>query len=396
MTARVLAVGTWDDGPGYPRARALLAGLRASGVEVAELRVPLDSGPRTELLRSPRRAVGYLLRSTRARMRLGRAFAQLARQFRPDVVLVPSPGHLAVRWVRRWFDGPVVLDLLLSAHGTAVEDRRLFATDSLGARMMLHLDRSACRAADLVVVDTPQHQLHVGELVAPHTPEVEWVPVSDPDDGGAIPIRPPRAGDGPLRLLSFGTGVPLHGLPTLLRAVADCGDRVALTLIGGRLEDRMLAIELLGGRVDVRPEFLPLDELRAAIDDSELVAGVFGASRKATMVIPFKMVHALARARAVVTQDSAAVRALCEPGVDCLVSRAGDTRDLTRVLLSAAASREELRAVGRRARERYETTFSLAATGARLRAAIEARFDARSDARSDAIEVPEPAGVARA
>ena len=128
-----------------------------------------------------------------------------------------------MRWVRSWFRGPVILDLFLSAYGTAIEDRRMFGPRSVPARLFRRLDRRACRAADLVLLDTPQHAQLVAELLAPDRADVDWVPISDPDEAGvgASPL-PARAEGRPLELLFFGTGVPLHGLQTLIQAVATC------------------------------------------------------------------------------------------------------------------------------------------------------------------------------
>jgi hypothetical protein len=39
MQGHVLFAGAWDDGPGYPRARSLRAGLEACGLEVRECRL---------------------------------------------------------------------------------------------------------------------------------------------------------------------------------------------------------------------------------------------------------------------------------------------------------------------------------------------------------------------
>ena len=49
---RVLAFGAWDRGPGYPRAEALLRGLRSHGVEIQECRFDLPySGAEKRRLR---------------------------------------------------------------------------------------------------------------------------------------------------------------------------------------------------------------------------------------------------------------------------------------------------------------------------------------------------------
>ena len=54
MTGRVLLCGAWDEGPGYPRTRALRDGLTAAGLEVRECRLPGGLGRgKQKLLRQP-------------------------------------------------------------------------------------------------------------------------------------------------------------------------------------------------------------------------------------------------------------------------------------------------------------------------------------------------------
>ena len=90
-----------------------------------------------------------------------------------------------------------------------------------------------------------------------------WLPVHDPD----APRKRSRHGrlhtDGVLQLLFFGTGVPLHGLDTLVAAVAQAPN-VKLTLVGGTDDHRRLAKQMLGTRVVIGPSFVDSQRLREA------------------------------------------------------------------------------------------------------------------------------------
>lgn len=384
MIRRILVAGCWDRGPGYPRTGSLVGALRRLGFQVDECRGELPSigGAKSALIARPWRWPTWWLASRRSRESVLSALRQAVARGPVDAVLVPYPGHLAVQWIRRCWRGPIVLDLFLSAYGTAVEDRRLVRPGGLAARALSALDRRACRAADLVLLDTPAHAAGVREQTGLAAARFDWVPVSDcePVQPTAVPVR--EVAD-PLRVLFFGTGVPLHGLATWIEAVAAV-PAVRLELIGGEPALREHARHRLAERLVLGPEFAPMREVRAAIDRSHLVAGIFGTSDKAARVVPFKLVHAAAQGRAAVTADTPVVRELLEPGVDCAVAPAGDAAALAAVLAGLAADPARAEALGAAARRRFETTFSPDAVARRLEAALCSRFTFAARARQPA------------
>jgi glycosyltransferase involved in cell wall biosynthesis len=368
---RVLVFGAWDSGAGYPRADSLLLGLRGMGCEVAEWRLDLPYGGRARqrLAASPWRWPSYWLRLRQVRTRCRANLADAIAEFRPDVLLVPYPGHTVVHWAREVFGGPIVLDLFLSAYDTIVEDRKLFGPNSIPAALLRRLDRRACQAADLVLLDTPDHAARIAELLALPRQHFGWIPATDaraPER--ALSYRPPADGQ-PLEVLFFGTGVPLHGLSVLLEAV-QLTDGVRLTLVGGTPRERRIARALPPERIDLRPEFVPLADLHSLLERAHLVAGVFGTSEKAARVVPFKVVHALAAGRPVITADTPAVRRMLRPGKDCIVVRPGDPVDVAAALVRLRGRSARLAAMARSARESFATRFSMRAVERRLAATL--------------------------
>lgn len=307
MSDRVLLCGAWDEGAGYPRTRSLRIGLEASGTEVRECRVSGIGRAKQRLLQRPWTWPGAWLRQRRDRDELLRTLVREVDAFRPHAVFVPYPGHTLVRAIRDRIAAPVAFDMFLSAYDTVVEDRGLVRPGSLLARHLQLLDTRACAAADLCVLDTPENAAYVQQLTGLPADRFTWLPVHDPDapSGAEAPYRAPVAG-GPLEVLFFGTGVPLHGLSVLIAAVAQVPE-VRLTLVGGTDADRAEARLRLGERVDVLPEFVSRERLAELLAATQLVAGVFGASGKAQRVVPFKVVHALAAGRPVLTAETPAM-----------------------------------------------------------------------------------------
>ncbi|HEB52644.1 MAG TPA: glycosyltransferase [bacterium] len=354
----VLLCGAWDEGPGYPRTRSLRQGLAAFGACVRDCRAAGLGRGKQRLLRAPWRWPGHWLAQRRQREELLAGLATAIDERRPDVIVVPYPGHAVVRAIRRATDVPIVLDLFLSAYDTVVEDRAWVRPGSLGALWLQHLDAAACRAADLVLLDTPENAAYVQDLTGVAAERFAWLPVHDPD-APAQPLRVRAPHGGTIELLFFGTGVPLHGLATLIAAVAHV-PAVRLTLVGGRAGDRAMAQARLGDRLRLEPPFVARDRLGALLAECHLVAGVFGASGKTQRVVPFKVVHALASGRPVVTADSPAVARWLEGSGAVFPVAANDVGALVAALRKLAASPELVAAATTRARSAYERHFGTA------------------------------------
>lgn len=353
MNGDVLFCGAWDEGPGYPRTTSLRQGLAASGVFVRECRVAGIGRDKQQLLRSPWRWPGAFWRQRRLRQQLCHDLQVAVQSCRPGCVVVPYPGHGIVRAVRAVTDVPIVLDLFLSAYDTVVEDRRLVAPGSLLAWWLQRLDRRACAAADLVLLDTPANAAYAAALTGLPAERFAWLPVHDPE---AVAPSPWPTAPGPLQLLFFGTGVPLHGLDVLVAAVAKTPD-VQLTLVGGTAADRELARTVLGRRLVLEPAFVSRLRLQELIAASQLVAGVFGTSGKAQRVVPFKVVHALAAGRPVLTAETPAACQWLAGSGSTFFAPAGDPAALAAVLRELAADRPRLARAAHCARPTYERHF---------------------------------------
>jgi hypothetical protein len=366
----VLFCGAWDEGPGYPRTTSLRQGLLAAGCVVRECRGKGLGRAKQALLRAPWRWPAALWQQRAERVRLtSRLAAELAVR-RPDCVVVPYPGHALASAIAAQAHAagvPVVLDLFLSAYDTVVEDRAVAHPGSLAAWWCAHVDRRACAAADLVLVDTPANAAYAAVLTGLPADRFAWLPVHDPEAPAPAPLPP----SGPrLRLLFFGTGVPLHGLSAWIEAVALAPD-VELTLVGGTPSDRAAARARLGARVDLQPEFVDRSRLQQLIAASDVVAGVFGRSGKAQRVVPLKVAHALAAGRPVVTADTPAVAQWLDGSGAVFLAPVGDVTALADCLQRLAGDRGLVAAAAAVARSAYDRAFGTTRLAARWAEALQ-------------------------
>ena len=294
---RILAFGTyrlWEQ----PRVQVLFEGLREHGHELVECNVPLavDTADRVETARKPWRAPLVGVRVADAWRKLWRKAKALPD---PDVVLVPYMGHFDVHLARRRFGKkPIVLDHYLFFRDTAI-DRG--ATSKAELAVLGRIDRSAVRAADLVLVDSEGHRELLPE---PQRSEAFVVYIGTPKEWFHEPE--PRA-EGPLRVVFFGIYTPLQGAPVIgeaIRLLDPDPAQVRFTMAGRgqdfeetrRLARDSPAVEWI--------DWVERDELPALVFGHDVCLGIFSAGPKGMRVIPNKVFQGAAAGCAIVTSNS--------------------------------------------------------------------------------------------
>jgi len=349
--------GTYSIGEGYPVNRVLIEGLRRAGATVWECRVGLwdvAGDPGASKWNAPRGPTGRLRLAAAWALAWGRLAWRWATGPPADVVIVGYLGHVDVLLARLLTRRPVVLNALFSLHDTLVDDRRLVAPGSALARAIRGLDRLACRAADLVFLDTRAHiDYFVSEFGLP--PErFRRVFVGSDRAAASASARPPTA---PCRALFVGTFVPLHGAGTIVAAAerlraADPPIEVRLIGRGQEFEATAEAVARLNlTRVELVGRWVGREELARELADADVCLGVFGGSAKARRVIPSKVFDALAAGKPVITADTPAARELLTHGEDAWLCPPEDPDALAAGLLALArdpALRARLAAGARR------------------------------------------------
>jgi glycosyltransferase involved in cell wall biosynthesis len=357
--------GTYSMGEGYPVNRVLIEGLRRAGATVWECRVGLwdvADDPGASKWSAPRSLTGRLRLAAAWALAWGRLAWRWATGPPADVVIVGYLGHVDVLLARLLTRRPVVLNALFSLHDTLVDDRRLVAPGSALARAIRGLDRLACRAADLVFLDTRAHiEYFVSEFGLP--PE-RFHRVFVGSDRTDVPSssRSPRPPVGavqraPCRALFVGTFIPLHGAGTIVAAAerlrgAEPPIEVRLIGRGQEFEATAEAVARLNlTRVELVGRWVGREALARELADADVCLGVFGGSEKARRVIPSKVFDALAAGKPVITADTPAARELLTHGEDAWLCPPEDPDALAAGLLALArdpALRARLAAGARR------------------------------------------------
>ena len=338
---RVVAWGTYD--LGKPRDRILLRGLRENGVDVLECHSDVWQG-----IEDKSQVAGWHRKARLAGKSLLAYPSLIVRYLRlpkHDAVLVPYMGQLdvLVLWpfakLRR---RPIIWDAFLSLYNTIVEDRQLIRPGRLAARLLFAWEWLACRAADIVLVDTNAHGRYFIERFRLPATKVQRIFVgAEPEHFYPSPEPTKPAGSGIFQVLFYGQFIPLHGIETIIRAAKlSEGDKIAWHLVGtGQEAERIRALidELNPSNVDWEP-WVPYHELLQRIHAADVCLGIFGTTEKASRVIPNKVFQVIASGRPLITADTPAARELLEPGPAVELIPPADPDALRRAVLRMRAA----------------------------------------------------------
>ena len=362
--------GTYDRD--YPRNRILMAGLRAGGAEVKELHFSLWRSPaekirmagsgwvRPELM--ARWIWAYLILSVR-----------FLRSPRPDFLFVGYSGHfdLFPAWcLSRIRRVPLIFDAFLSLYDSLVLDRGTVAKNGWRARFLATLDRTACRFADRVLLDTRAHVRFFCETFRLPREKFWALPIGA-DDGVFRPQPAVSRNGHSYTVLHFGRYIPLHGLETIVRAARQLekdGRSVHFLLVGDgeerrRIED--LARSLGTSSIEFQ-DSRPPEDIAEQIREADLCLGIFGVTGKAARVVPNKVYEALASGKPVVTGDSPAAREFLTDGFDCLLCERGNPEALAAAILRLKGDPVLARRLGDNGRRSFEAKASPAVIGRTL------------------------------
>jgi len=306
----------------------------------------------------------------------GRAYARRG----PALWVAGFNGQLDAVLLRllRW-RAPLVFAPLVSITETVVEDRAIHPPGSALARAVRLLDRLSLRSADRILIDTEAHRDYLVERLGVERARIgTWYLGADPR---VFRPHPPRRRGGALRVLFYGQFLPLHGVDTILAAMAALATDPAyeMTVVGTGPERRRALAALPRAAADRLRliEWVPYEQLGELIAAADVCLGTFGTSAKAAMVIPNKVYQAAASGRALITADTPALREVFTPGVDVAACPSGDAEALVTAIqaLRHDDERERLAAAALRLMAERFSSSARAAALARALGPLAGRLD---------------------
>jgi glycosyltransferase involved in cell wall biosynthesis len=180
--------------------------------------------------------------------------------------------------------------------------------------------------------------------------------------------------DSSFAVLFYAKFSPLHGIAAILDAVERLKEEnIHFTIVGGgQLEETVRdAVARLPSTTFEWIPWLDRDGLIDRMRRCHVNLGIFGNTRKASMVIPNKVFQAIAMGVPVITRDSPAVRELLEDGKSAVLCGTGGTA-LAHAILACREDFDRLKSVGARGREVFAERASHRAIAKQFFEAVQA------------------------
>jgi glycosyltransferase involved in cell wall biosynthesis len=282
-----------------------------------------------------------------------------------DALIVGYPGQFDL-WSARRQARPVVFNAMVSLYDTFVEDRERFRAGSLAANTLRLVDRSAFRAADLVVSDTRANADFMRTLAGIDEVGVCYLGAEE------RLFRPAWQRSESFHVLYVGKPAPLHGLELILEAARRLPE-IPFRVVGTGQVSHLL---------DARPsnvEHVPWVEYERVAGEyarAGCAMGIFGSSGKAERVIPHKTFQALAVGTPLITADTVAARELLVDRRDSLLVER-NAGALAEAIVAVRDDPELARRIGAEGRATFQREASEVVLGARWREAIERAIELR-------------------
>lgn len=346
---RSIAVVTCYRHPDYVRAISLRAALRAG-----------QTFDDVVVVKNRSTGIRRYLEVTSALWRM--------RGARPDAYLVTFRGYEILPVVLALAGGrPVVFDEFINPVEWFVHEHRKLRPGSLGARLLRAAFRRWSLRSRVVLTDTASHAALSARLMGIAPAHYRSIPVGT--DEITFAPRPRRVGDDVLRVLYYGSMLPLHGLDHVLAAATLLGSRedIEFELIGGAgaTAESVARAEAEGARVRHR-SWVDYGELPAVFELCDLfLAGPFGDTLQSQHVITGKAYQFLCAGLPTIVGENLESAAFTDR-LDALVVPQSSPDALVAAIVWAADHRAELIEIGHRGRALYERRFGSKAIAAAL------------------------------
>lgn len=289
----------------------------------------------------------------------------LIRRPKPQVIIVGSPGYFHVHWA--WLlnllfrrESILVYDAFIPLYEALIEDRQLIRPDGLSARLIHHFEKSCCRIADLVWVDTKKH----GQYLA-HKYDINEKKINRLFVGSTI--RPttspcPKIESDVFNILFVGTYIPLHGIDVILKAARLLKEETSIrfTLVGtGQLRDEMqrLASRWKLDNIIFR-DWVPTETLYSYIGSFDLSLGIFGSTSKTSRVIPSKIYDICLVGSPFITAYTPAIREVFTHGKNAYLIPPASSSCLAEAIRHIIADDKLRKTIANGAKDTGRTVFS--------------------------------------
>ncbi len=345
----------------------MLEGLRRNGVDVVICHETLWQGidDRVQVASGGWLNGAFIRRVLRTYARLLKAYQTVGDY---DVMVVGYPGQFDVYLARflTWMQRkPLVLDVFMSLHLIA-QERGLTDRHPLTAHLLHTLEWLAYRLPDRLIQDTEEYVQWFEDAFGLSPQRFRLVPTGA-DNRVFHPLDVSKQDIG-FRVLYYGTFIPNHGVPYIVKAANLLKDAptVHFDLVGeGPTKAEAQAMVDAYGLTNVTfVGWVDKERLPETIARADVCLGAFGATPQSLMTIQNKLYEGMAMGKPVVTGGSPAVRRVFEDQRHLYLCDRHDPQSLANALVTLRDSAALRQTLAQNGRAYYQKAFTVEALGA--------------------------------
>ncbi len=386
MTRRpkILYAGSYERD--YPRNQQVIRLLRACQCDVTEIHEPFWERIRDKS-RLPGGGLSLVMIAARLLVTYLRLLIRTAPRIRSaDALAIGYIGQLdmlVLGLLARISRIPVLYNPLVTLTDTIVEDRAMTDRRSLASRLIWVVDWLALRNATLILSDTEENATYLTAQFGISRSRIYPVPVGADEEMFALASNRGDRSPG-IQALFYGKMIPLHGIETILEAIRilyESGDEdISFEIIGSGQQEHLVRafVESHPGISLVHRRWVAYRRLPQRIASADVVLGIFGATEKASRVVPNKVFQAMAAGAAIITRDSPAIREVLSHGSSALLTPPADADALAEAIRSLRNAELRTR-LSEGARASFERTGSDHALMPGFSSALDALLSSGSD-----------------
>ena len=299
----------------------------------------------------------------------------------PDIYILGFRGH-EIFWLVRviCFGKALIFDSLMSPYSALKHEQKLGRIGVLISKVVFILEKSILTHSSLVLTDTSNHADFIAKTFAIEKQKIIALPMAAVESiapsasSQTLPLAW-RTQPNALRVLFYGSFLPLHGVDIIMKAIASLDQsQFAFHFVGGDGE-RLRTFEASVANFQLNnvshERWVSFEKLlQHYIVHADLcLGGPFGNTPQSSRVVTGKSVQCLALGKATVigridTQFPFRDRE------NCLLVEQGNPESLRQALQWAAENRAQLDQIGKQGQQLYSRCFSIASMKEQLQGAL--------------------------
>ena len=275
----------------------------------------------------------------------------------PDVFILGFRG-IEIYWPVRLLtlNKPLIFDEFVETYDWIVNEHKKINPGSFTAKLLKKYVRSVLRSAQSILTDTDASSRFSSNLHSIALDKYISIPVGA--DENIFKSKDFVKADKDLRLLFYGSMLPLHGVDFLLEALEKINEGVVLEIIGGdeRFQKKMESIKL--NPAIEYSKWVDFEKLPEHIARADLcIAGPFGGTGQANRLITGKTYQFIAMGKPVLI-GSNAESGKFENRNNCLIVEQKSSDGIAEAIRWAVDNKAKLADIGNNAKELYQNCFS--------------------------------------